>query len=226
MSGNELHVPYTVTGVASHLASWIRQVAGVLNRIINEAAAAGGTAAWGGITGTLSAQTDLQTALDAKQPLDSDLTALAGNSTNGLWARTGTGTGAARTLTPGSAKISVTFGNGVSGNPTVDLGSVASTDLSDSAGLARLAGGTFTGDISVPDEAYDATAWNGSMEVPTKNAIRDKIETMGGTGTVTNVATDDTYVSGGPITSTGTISATTTTKSAVDSALHAMCGGI
>jgi hypothetical protein len=32
----------------------------------------GGT--WGGITGTLSDQTDLQSALDAKQPLDSDLT--------------------------------------------------------------------------------------------------------------------------------------------------------
>jgi hypothetical protein len=39
-------------------------------------------------------------------------------------------------------------------------------------------GGTFSGDISVPDEAYDATAWNGSVEVPTKNAIRDKIESL------------------------------------------------
>jgi hypothetical protein len=35
----------------------------------------GGT--WGTITGTLSAQTDLQTALDARQPLDTELTALA-----------------------------------------------------------------------------------------------------------------------------------------------------
>lgn len=39
---------------------------------------------------------------------------------------------------------------------------------------------TWTADQSVPDEAYDATNWNGSMEVPTKNAIRDKIESMGG----------------------------------------------
>jgi hypothetical protein len=45
---------------------------------------------------------------------------------------------------------------------------------------ANLAGATFTGDISVPDEAYDATAWNGSLEVPTKNAVRDKIETLTG----------------------------------------------
>lgn len=33
-------------------------------------------------------------------------------------------------------------------------------------------------DVVVPDEAYDATAWNGSLEVPTKNAIRDKIEAL------------------------------------------------
>ena len=39
---------------------------------------------------------------------------------------------------------------------------------------------------TVPDDAYDATTWNGSTEVPTKNAIRDKIESMGGGGTVTN----------------------------------------
>lgn len=35
---------------------------------------------------------------------------------------------------------------------------------------------------TVPDDAYDATTWNGNTEVPTKNAIRDKIESMGGGG--------------------------------------------
>lgn len=34
-------------------------------------------------------------------------------------------------------------------------------------------------DVQVPDEAYGA-GWNGSTEVPTKNAVYDKIETMGG----------------------------------------------
>jgi len=38
--------------------------------------------------------------------------------------------------------------------------------------------GAFTGDVTVQDEAYDATAWNGSLEVPTKNAVRDKIDAM------------------------------------------------
>lgn len=37
----------------------------------------GAGVAWGAITGTLSNQTDLQTALNAKQPLDADLTAIA-----------------------------------------------------------------------------------------------------------------------------------------------------
>lgn len=48
---------------------------------------------------------------------------------------------------------------------------------------ANWAGGTFTGDIVVPDEVYDATAWNGSLEAPTKNAVRDKIEALSGGGT-------------------------------------------
>lgn len=41
---------------------------------------------------------------------------------------------------------------------------------------------TFVGDVTVPDEVYDATNWNGSLEVPTKNAVRDKIESLGGGG--------------------------------------------
>ncbi|CAL7961512.1 hypothetical protein GAMM_230015 [Gammaproteobacteria bacterium] len=38
-----------------------------------------------------------------------------------------------------------------------------------------------TGDVTVADEAYGA-GWNGSTEVPTKNALYDKIETLGGGG--------------------------------------------
>lgn len=55
------------------------------------------------------------------QPIDADLTALAGIAATGLLARTGAGTAAARTLTAGSTKVQVTDGDGVAGNPTVDL---------------------------------------------------------------------------------------------------------
>lgn len=40
---------------------------------------------------------------------------------------------------------------------------------------------TFGKDVVVPDEAY-GSGWNGSLEVPTKNAVYDKIETLGGGG--------------------------------------------
>lgn len=47
-----------------------------------------------------------------------------------------------------------------------------------------------------------------------------------GAGTVTSVATDGTYLTGGPITASGTVSPTTLTESSVDSAQHRLCGGI
>jgi hypothetical protein len=55
------------------------------------------------------------------QEYDADLEALATNSSDGLWARTGAGTGAARTITGTANEITVTNGNGVSGNPTLSL---------------------------------------------------------------------------------------------------------
>lgn len=45
---------------------------------------------------------------------------------------------------------------------------------------SRLADGSADTDHEVADEAYDATNWNASVEVPTKNAVRDKIETITG----------------------------------------------
>lgn len=48
-----------------------------------------------------------------------------------------------------------------------------------------LSGGTLTGDLIVPDEAYDATNWDGNLEVPTKNAVRDKIEALAAGGNPT-----------------------------------------
>lgn len=45
---------------------------------------------------------------------------------------------------------------------------------------------TFVGNLSVEDEAYGA-GWNGSQEVPTKNALYDKIETLGGASAFTDL---------------------------------------
>lgn len=52
------------------------------------------------------------------------------------------------------------------------------TIIPSGGGLAGLGSNTFTGAQYVPDDAYDATAWNGSSAVPTKNAIRDAIVSL------------------------------------------------
>ena len=56
---------------------------------------------------------------------------------------------------------------------------------------------TFSSDPIIPDEAYDATTWNGSLEPPTKNAVRDKIESMGGGGTPGGADTNIQYNNAG-----------------------------
>lgn len=92
-------------------------------------AVSGNIAVFDGTTGELIADGGISIAnvlteaeaAAAYQPLDSDLTALAGNGTNGLWARTGAGTGSARTVTGTANQITVTNGNGVSGAPTLSL---------------------------------------------------------------------------------------------------------
>lgn len=59
--------------------------------------------------------------LNGYQPADSDLTALSALTTTGVAARTGAGTWATRTITGTVNRVTVTNGNGVSGNPTLSL---------------------------------------------------------------------------------------------------------
>lgn len=63
---------------------------------------------------------------------------------------------------------------------TIDIGS----DVATLSGVETFGGAkTFTLDPIIPDEVYGA-GWNGSLEPPTKNAVYDKIETLGGASSV------------------------------------------
>lgn len=99
------------------------------------------------------------------QPLDSDLTALAAASTTGLFARTGSGTVATRTIT-GDSEIVVSNGNGVSGNPTLSIASGVTRD-SEVPGLV----GNYIVNITSSDFSVGGTpgsAWTPSVNLPSE----------------------------------------------------------
>jgi hypothetical protein len=74
----------------------------------------------------------------AYQPLDAELTAIAGLSSNGLIARTSATTAAARTLTAPAAGFTITDGNGVAGNPTFVLANdLAAAEAINTTGFVR-----------------------------------------------------------------------------------------
>jgi len=130
----------------------------------------------GGTVGALLTESEASTTY---QPVDATLTAFAAVSTVGLLAMTSTSDAfSGRTITAGSTRLSVTAGNGSTGNPTLDVAAFPSTYLSDTANLARTTtSNTFAGAVSVPDATY-GSSWNASAEVPTKNAVYDKVETL------------------------------------------------
>lgn len=96
-----------------------------LSNHLNDATDAHDASAVSNVPAGNIAATTVQAAIDEldseKQPLDSDLTAIAALATTGLIARTGTGAVSARTITGTANKITVTNGDGVSGNPTLTI---------------------------------------------------------------------------------------------------------
>lgn len=77
---------------------------------------------YGRVTGTTAVL-----AADITALLDADLNAVAGISTNGVVVRTATNTWTTRTITGTAGRVTVTNGDGISGNPTLDLASGIAT---------------------------------------------------------------------------------------------------
>lgn len=78
--------------------------------------------------------------------------------------------------TSGSESSEVRFYTQKNGTNTLQA-TVGGVNAITANGNLSATAGTFSGDVTVADESY-GVSWNGSTEVPTKNAVYDKIETI------------------------------------------------
>lgn len=134
------------------------------------------------------------------QLADSDLTALANNSTNGFWARTASGVGAALTLTGTAGEIAVENGDG-SGVPTFSL-PTALTFNSKTVTGGTFTGGTFTSlatDLAIADGGTAAGTASAAFDNLAPTTTRgDLIFRNASTNTrLAGVATGNALISGG-----------------------------
>ncbi len=125
---------FTITNTAPSSGGTVTSVSGTTNRITS--------------TGGATPVIDISATYDALwQPKDSTLTALAAYNTNGLLTQTAADTFTGRTITGTTNLITVTDGDGVSGNPTLTVGSnvyqVGGTDVAIADG--GTGSSTFTG---------------------------------------------------------------------------------
>lgn len=109
---------------------------------------------------------------------DTDVTALADNETNGIWVRTGAGTGAARTIIGTANELTVTNGDGVSGNPTLSIPSTLTLSgktiidgtFSNGTFSGPTVSGTIAGDVSVPGIwTFTGTGGTGGVRLESTN---------------------------------------------------------
>lgn len=119
------------------------------------------------------------------QAYDDNLAAVAGLSSTGLIARTSAGNAAVRTITGAANQITVTNGNGVSGNPTLalpqDIGLASSVVF---GAISAATGGNGLRAFNTSDQTtnYEALGLFFSSNVANISTI------IGGTGTVRNLS--------------------------------------
>jgi len=103
----------------------------------------------------------------AYQPLDGDLTALAALATTGVMARTAANTYTMRTVTGTTGKVTVTNGDGVSGNPTITIADALDLGGNTSVEIPNGAGGTTVdaaGEVCVDTTSKTLNFYDGAAE--------------------------------------------------------------
>lgn len=117
--------------------------------------------------------------------------ALHNLSTNGIFARTGSGTVAGRTLTAGSTKVSVSNGDGVLGNPTIDIteSNLTLGNIGGTLGVAKGGSGatTLTGYV----KGNGTSAFTAAATIPNTDIT--------GLGTMSTQAASNVNITGGAI---------------------------
>lgn len=182
---------------------------------VNSVNVGGAGSTWGGITGTLASQTDLNTALNGKQPVDADLTAIAALSTNGILKKTA-GTWGMDASTYLTANQSITFSGAATGSGTtavtltlatvpVAKGGLNLTTIPAKSILVANSLDTYTTIAPAAGQSVRINAGGTAWEAFTPAA--------GGAGTVMSVDLSTPVglsVSGNPITASGTLAITYT----------------
>lgn len=165
--------------IATQDAATVAITGGTITGITDLALADGGT----GASTDTQARINLGVEIGVDvQAWDADLDAVAGLAVNGMIARTGAGTAAARTITAGQG-ISVADGDGVAANPTISatmiLENVAAADI------AALANAINTVGKAAGRMIWDTT--NTKIKVATGSAAADTWVDADGTNPVTPV---------------------------------------
>ncbi len=127
--------------------------------------------------------------MNNKQPLDATLTALAAYNTNGILTQTAPDTFTGRTITGTAARIAVTNGNGVSGNPTIDIDAtyVGQTSITT---LGSITTGTWNGTtiaVNRGGTGLTSVALGSILAANTANVLTAVTSTVG-TTVLTNTA--------------------------------------
>ncbi|MFA6039897.1 MAG: hypothetical protein WC733_00155 [Methylophilus sp.] len=195
----------------------LRVIAALLDLAIAHVDDTSGAHLASAITNTPSGNVTAITVQAAINELDSDLTAAASSLASATTAVSNALTSHLNDTSDAhdASAISYAGGTGISATDVEGAIDELATEK------ANLAGAAFTSDITVPDEAYDATGWNADSSVPTKNAVRDKMESVIA-GIPTTKAALNTLITDGDVVFVG--DSGTTIKTALSAAYTGVSG--